>query len=94
MVRLTARERELAAIGAAVASNCIPCIQYHIPQARQAGLSDAQILEAIRLADKVRQVPARNVLEAAYALLGQDPKVRQSTGSSVGGHPKPGCGDG
>jgi 4-carboxymuconolactone decarboxylase len=81
MERLSKRDRELAAIGAAIASNCIPCIEYHIPQARKAGLSDAQILEAVRLADKVRQVPARKVLQAASALLGQEADSKPVGGS-------------
>ena len=66
---LTARERELVALGSALGSNCVPCIEYHIPEARKAGLSDAQITEAVRLADKVRQVPARKVLERALKML-------------------------
>lgn len=68
MEQLTHRERELVALGAAMGSNCIPCIEHHIPEARKSGLSDWQIKEAIELADKVRQVPARNVFKAA---LGQ-----------------------
>jgi|ERR1017187_3779763 4-carboxymuconolactone decarboxylase len=66
---LNHRERELVALGAAMGSNCIPCIEYHIPEARKAGLADSQISEAIRLADKVRQVPARNVLNTARRML-------------------------
>ena len=57
-------ERELVAIGASVASNCIPCVTYHMTKARKLGLSEDRIMEAIELADKVRQVPARAVLEA------------------------------
>jgi 4-carboxymuconolactone decarboxylase len=67
--RLTRREKELIAIGAAIASNCVPCIEYHIPQGRKVGLSDLQIREAIELADKVRRVPADKVLQTACALL-------------------------
>jgi 4-carboxymuconolactone decarboxylase len=66
---LNHHERELVALGAAMGSNCIPCIEYHIPEARKAGLTDSQISEAIRLADKVRQVPARKVLDAAQRML-------------------------
>jgi len=62
---LTPRESELVALGAALGSNCIPCMEHHIPQARKAGLTDAEIDAAIRYADKVRQVPARKVLETA-----------------------------
>lgn len=65
MEQLTHRERELVALGAAMGSNCIPCIEHHIPEARKSGLTDWQIKEAIELADKVRQVPARNVLKTA-----------------------------
>lgn len=66
---LTPRERELVALGAALASNCIPCVEHHIPEARKAGLTDPQITEAIQIADKVRQVPARKVLNAASSML-------------------------
>lgn len=65
MEQLSHRERELVALGAAIGSNCIPCIEHHIPEARKSGLSDGQIKEAVELADKVRQVPARNVLKTA-----------------------------
>ena len=69
MEKLSSAERELVALGAALASNCVPCIEYHIPEARKAGISDRKINEAIRLADKVRQVPARKVLTVAVGLL-------------------------
>jgi 4-carboxymuconolactone decarboxylase len=69
MESLTTAEQELVALGAALGSNCVPCIEYHIPQARAAGLSDRQIGAAVRLADTVRQVPARKVLAVAAGLL-------------------------
>ena len=69
MSELNDRDQRLVALGAAVSSNCVPCIEYHIPRARQTGCSEAQIKEAVRIADKVRQVPARMVLEAALARL-------------------------
>ena len=69
MSELTFAERELVALGAALGSNCVPCIEYHIPEARKAGLDDGRITEAVRLADKVRQVPARKVLAKALELL-------------------------
>jgi len=67
--RLGPRDKELVAIGAAIASNCVPCIEYHIPKARQAGLSDAEIRQAVNLADAVRRVPAEKVMQTARALL-------------------------
>jgi 4-carboxymuconolactone decarboxylase len=69
MFELTSRDQELVAIGAALASNCIPCVERVIPRARSAGLTDEAIRAAIRHADAVRQVPARAVLEAALQQL-------------------------
>lgn len=69
MSELTPREKELVAIGAAIGSNCVPCVEYHIPIARKIGVTDVQIVAAIDLANKVKQVPARNVYEAAKQLV-------------------------
>jgi len=69
MSHLTPREQELVSLGAAMGSNCIPCIQHHIPASRKAGLTDAQISEAIGLAETLRQVPARKTLDIALGLL-------------------------
>jgi len=65
MSELSPRDRALVGIGAALGSNCIPCIEHHIPAARSAGLSDDEIRAALGLADTIRQVPARRVLARA-----------------------------
>ncbi len=80
MNRLTNAERELVALGAALGSNCVPCSEYHIHEARKAGLSDAKLNEAIHLADAVRQVPARKVLTTALGML--DAGAGTNTGQS------------
>lgn len=69
MTDLNPRDSELVALGAAMGSNCVPCIKYHIPEARKAGISDEQIHAAIRLADRVRRVPAQKVLDAALKAI-------------------------
>ncbi len=71
MEKLSSAEQELVALGAALGSNCVPCIEYHIPKARKVGLTDSQINEAILLADRVRQVPAGKVLSAALGMLSE-----------------------
>jgi 4-carboxymuconolactone decarboxylase len=96
MEELELRDRELVALGAAMGSNCVPCIEYHIPQARSAGLTDGQIAEAVQLADKVRQVPAAKVLRAAQIMLApQEKKAEQAAcGQNVAEStepPKPCC---
>jgi len=71
MKNLSASERELVALGAAIGSNCVPCVEHHVPEARKAGLNDSQIREAIELAERTRQVPAAKVLGTALGLLGE-----------------------
>ena len=78
MSLLTPRERELVSIGAAMGSNCVACIEHHIPASRTAGLTDAQISEAIKLADNVRQIPARRMLDAALDLLPESRPAAQA----------------
>jgi 4-carboxymuconolactone decarboxylase len=69
MSTLTSRDRELVVLGAAIASNCIPCTERHVPEARKAGLTDEEIAEAVSLAETVRRVPATKVLDLAATLL-------------------------
>lgn len=68
MSELSFRDRELVALGAALASNCEPCVEHHIVEAQKAGLNAGEIAAAIALADKIRQVPARKVLATAQRL--------------------------
>jgi len=70
MAGLSEKERELVALGAALGSNCIPCIVNHVAVAKKIGIADEQITEAVELADKVRRVPAEQVLRTAYAHIG------------------------
>ncbi len=69
MEKLTFKERELVALGAAIGSNCVPCVEYHIPTAKKAGLSDDQINEAVKIAEMVKKVPADKVLATALELV-------------------------
>lgn len=85
MSDLNHRERELVALGAAIASNCVPCIEYHVPEARRSGLTTTQIRAAIRFADKVRQVPARKVLDAALGLLPEEVPAAEADADVVAG---------
>lgn len=69
MSELSPRDRALVGLGAALGSNCIPCVEHHVPAARSAGLSDDEIRAALGLADTIRQVPARRVLARATELV-------------------------
>ena len=69
MKTLSQKEKEYVAIGAALGSNCIPCIVYHIGESKKNGISDSQIREALSIAEKVKKVPAEKILSTAYAQL-------------------------
>ncbi len=46
-------EKELVAIGASVASHCMPCLEYHIEQALALDVPDEEIDEAIAVGQMV-----------------------------------------
>lgn len=73
MIRLSKRDQELVALGAAVGSNCVPCVVFHIREARDCGLADADIMEAVESAHNLKHVPAGLVLNAARQELSGAP---------------------
>jgi AhpD family alkylhydroperoxidase len=65
----TEQVAELVAIGAAIAANCEPCFKYHYDQARKFGVSNDDMRRAVDLAQKVKEAPARAMLELAGRYL-------------------------
>lgn len=59
----------LVAIGAAVAANCQPCLTHHVAQARALGVGDAALAEAVAVAQRVKEAPARAISELAATLV-------------------------
>jgi 4-carboxymuconolactone decarboxylase len=68
MKSLTEKETLLVALGAAIGSNCVPCVEKIVPKARAAGVLDWELGLALRTADHVRQKPAAKVLAVATGL--------------------------
>jgi AhpD family alkylhydroperoxidase len=66
----TEQVAELVAIGAAIGANCEPCFKYHYDQARKLGVSNLDMRYAVDLAQKVKDTPARNMLDMAARYLG------------------------
>jgi AhpD family alkylhydroperoxidase len=79
----TSQVAELVAIGAAIASNCEPCFKYHFDAARQLGVSSADMLKAVELAQKVKDSPAQAVWELAQRYL--NPAASAATSDSSKG---------
>lgn len=60
---------ELVAIGASIASNCMPCLKAHIDKARELGASDEDMAHAVAIGQAVKQIPAQAILELADRFL-------------------------
>lgn len=60
---------ELVAIGAAIAANCEPCFKYHYDQARKLGVSKEDMARAVATAQRVKDSPAKAMLELADRYL-------------------------
>lgn len=66
---ITERVRELIALGAAIGASCEPCLKYHVRKARDLGLSEADMREAIAVGRMVKEASAKNILALADKLL-------------------------
>lgn len=49
------RVTALISIGVSVGANCQPCLELHVAKAREIGISDQEIDEAIKVGKKVRE---------------------------------------
>jgi AhpD family alkylhydroperoxidase len=66
---LDEKTRELIAVGAAIAGNCLPCLDYHFKKCRELGISVDDIDQAIETAKTVQEVPTKKTYELASTLL-------------------------
>lgn len=67
MDNLGKREVELVALGASLISIYVPCISYHIGEAKECELAYQQIKQAIEIAARIKNVPADRVQNTTFA---------------------------
>ena len=73
---LDEKTRELVAIGAAITANCQPCLEYHTAKARELGVGDDDMLEAVKVGQQVRRgASAKMDRFAAQQIGGQNEPV-------------------
>lgn len=73
---LSVREKELIALGIALAERCSPCIHVHVEKCLRAGATRQQILEAAGVTVMMRGGPAYTYLpEIVHALDHLEQKV-------------------
>ena len=63
------KTKKLVAIGASVTAHCAPCLEHHLAEAREAGLSDCDIKEAIKVGRTVRRGAASAWDKTANTLI-------------------------
>ncbi len=63
------RVAELVAIGASIASNCEPCLRHHHRKAVELGISNEDMIQAVNVALRVKDQPARAMVRLAQKLL-------------------------
>ena len=69
-MRLDGRTAELIAIGASIAANCQPCLEYHVRAAREAGADNQDLAEAAEVGKMVRRGAAAEMDKLAASFRG------------------------
>jgi AhpD family alkylhydroperoxidase len=78
--------RELIAVGAAVCTNCQPCLKYLVDKVRKKGASEEDIAEALSVGGRIRDGAVRKMDGFAESLI--------SGGKPIPDRPAGGCGCG
>lgn len=86
-LEITEQVRELIALGAAIGASCEPCLKYHTKKAREVGLSEAQMREAIAVGRMVKEASAKNIHTLAEKLI-PEPEVEIEKASTCCGPAK------
>jgi len=89
--------KELIAIGASVSAHCQPCVTYHVGKARELGISDELILEAVAVGQMVERGAGAAMRDFCKELLEKTAAVegcRSGNGAGVatGGNARCHCG--
>jgi len=77
------RVAELVALGAAIASNCESCFEYHFKAASGLGISRDDMIKATNMALQVKEQPNMMVVRRAQGLL--TPEAAKGGGGCCGG---------
>jgi AhpD family alkylhydroperoxidase len=67
---MTTRERELIAIGISYAINCDPCINYHWHVGKEAGVTEEEAREAVKIARMVANGASLRMTDVVEELFG------------------------
>ena len=83
-MNLDNRTLELIAVGASVAANCQPCLDYNVRKALEVGADRQQIAEAIEVGKRVRQGAASKMDKFVLSLDCAAPSSVEATTDRCG----------
>lgn len=78
----------MISVGASVAANCHPCLEYHTAHAREVGLTDQEIKAAAEVGKAVRDGAGKSMEKLIATLLSGEAAPQRATGCG----PSCGCG--
>jgi AhpD family alkylhydroperoxidase len=91
-MKLASRVKELIALGTSVGANCDPCPRYHVDKAREFGIGNDEIAEAIEVGKMVRQGAGGNMDKVVTELLAKTESNPASSGAACGCETAGACG--
>lgn len=74
------RTVELIALGASVAVNCQPCLQFHINEALKVGITELEIKEAIQVGRTVRKGAAHKMDQFVSTIMEDELIISRGSG--------------
>ena len=81
---MTPAVAELVALGAAVAGNCEACFEYHHQQATRLGVSEDDMIRAVNLGLRIKEVPHQSLMQSAQKALAPEQAQGQACCSGGG----------
>lgn len=66
---LEQKDKELVAIGASIGALCRPCVEHHIPAARDAGLTEPELAQAVEIAEATHRIATELLFRRSRELL-------------------------
>ena len=82
---LDPKTTELVAIGAAAVANCRPCMDYHVEEARKAGVTSAEMADAVGIARMVRKALTEKMDQYIDEKLGERAPEHKPPSACCGG---------
>jgi AhpD family alkylhydroperoxidase len=78
------RLTELVAVGASVTANCQACVIHHIGKARESGVEQDEIAQAVEIAKMVRRGAAAKLDQTVQSFLPAAPSASDPSSAKCG----------